>query len=90
MLHLFGFILFYPRMITDSDYLEACLPVFNFSQLKVSIKIMPYPLYFHPRRPRGKIIGRKEDKTAVLVGAKVYFSCAESTTFRTKLSAQLK
>ena len=28
----------------------------------------------HPRRPRGKIIGREEDKTAVSVGAKVYFS----------------
>ena len=34
----------------------------------------------HPRRPRGKIIGREEDKTAVSVGAKVYFSCVESTT----------
>ena len=32
----------------------------------------------HPRRPRGKIIGREEDKTAVSVGAKVYFSCVES------------
>ena len=31
----------------------------------------------HPRRPRGKIIGREEDKTAVSVGAKVYFSCVE-------------
>ena len=28
---------FFPlRMITDSDYLDACLPVFNFSQLKVT------------------------------------------------------
>ena len=32
----------------------------------------------HPRRPRGKIIGREEGKTAVSVGAKVYFSCVES------------
>ena len=31
----------------------------------------------HPRRPRGKIIGCEEDKTAVSVGAKVYFSCVK-------------
>ena len=31
--------------------------------------------FTHPRRPRGKIIGREEDKTAVSVGVKVYFSC---------------
>ena len=29
----------------------------------------------HPRRPRGKIIGREEDKTAISVCAKVYLSC---------------
>ena len=28
------------------------------------------PLSTHPRRPRGKIIGRDEDKMAVLVGVK--------------------
>ena len=44
----------------------------------------------HPRRPRGKIIGREEDKTAVSVGAKVYFSCAESFVRKVVLSAQLK
>ena len=32
----------------------------------------------HPRRPRGKIIGREEDKTEVSVGAKVYFSCVQN------------
>ena len=31
----FLFCLFLHRMVTDSDYLEACMPVFNFSQLKV-------------------------------------------------------
>ena len=31
----FLFYLFLHRMVTDSDYLEACMPVFNFSQLKV-------------------------------------------------------
>ena len=37
-----------------------------------------HAVYNHPRRPRGKIIGREEDKTAVSVGAKVYFSCVET------------
>lgn len=31
-------------MVTDSDYLEAHLPVFNFSQLKVAIKIILFYL----------------------------------------------
>ena len=41
----------------------------------------------HPRRPRGKIIGREEDKTAVSVGAKVYFSCVESHTTKVNFRA---
>ena len=41
-----------------------------------SVSVSPFS---NPRRPRGKIIGREEDKTVVSVGAKVYFSCVEST-----------
>lgn len=40
----FLFCLFLHRMVTDSDYLQACLPVFNFSLLKVVFKSLLFNL----------------------------------------------